>query len=155
MKIDRFTWTVVGIVALLLVAAVVTVNRTDGDGWTAQEYMAQGEPEAPVFNAFLAFQRGDVAMARAQYSEKVLAEIEEQNFDPFSNRYNSGSSQRLRIVDVQVFADEPDRAQVNFVLDNFSRGGLFDSGSTWSRDMSVQVVREGDEWKINTQEFFY
>lgn len=155
MKIDRFTWVVIGVVALLLVAAVVTVNATDGDGWMAQEYMAADAPEAPVFNAFLAFQRGDVATARAQYSTKVLDETEDQNFDPFSNRYNSGNSQRLRIVDVQPFTNDPDRAQVNFVLDNFSRGGLFDSGSTWSRDMSVQVVREGGEWKINTQEFFY
>jgi len=155
MKFDRFTWVVIGIVVLLLAAAVVTVNMTGGSGWTTQEYMTPDQPEAPVFNAFLAFQRGDVATARSQYSQEILDEIDEQNYDPFSNRYSAGSSRRLRIVDVQPYADDPDRAQVNFILDSYNRGGLFDSGSTWSREMSLQVIREGDEWKINAQEFFY
>ena len=57
MKIDKFTWAVIGVVVLLLVVAVVTVNVTGGAGVQAQDYLPLDTPEAPVYNAFLAFQR--------------------------------------------------------------------------------------------------
>ena len=157
MKLDKFTWAVIGVVVLLLVVAVVTVNMTGGAGVQSQEYLPLDTPEAPVYNAFLAFQRGDLTKAREQYSEQALEEAgADSSYDPFANRTTSTtSSQRLRILSTEAVPDDPDRALVTFVQDNYTQGGLFGSGSTWSRDGTVEVVREDGEWKINTQELFW
>lgn len=157
MKIDKFTWAVIGVVLLLLVAAVVTVNTTGGVGAEEQEYMALDVPEAPVYNAFLALQRGDLTRARAQYSEAILADFEENgNFDPFTGRSTSpNTSQRMRILGTEPIADDPDRMLVTFTQDTYNQGGPFGAGSTWSREVTVEVVREEDGWKINTPEYFW
>ncbi|HXF61895.1 MAG TPA: hypothetical protein VNK95_09760 [Caldilineaceae bacterium] len=156
MKLDKFTWTVIVVVLLLSVAAVITVSRTGGAGVAAAEYVEGNEPETPVQNAFIAFQRGDRTRARAQYSQAVLAEIDEQmGYDPFSGRAASQTSSRLRITGVELDETDPDRALVSFVQDTYSRGGLFGAGNTWSREGTVEVIREDGQWKINAQEFFY
>jgi hypothetical protein len=61
----------------------------------------------------------------------------------------------MRILKNEPATDDPDRALVTYLLDNYSQGGLFGSGSTYSREGTVEVVREEDGWKINTQEFFW
>jgi hypothetical protein len=156
MKLDKFTWAVIAVVVLLLVAAVVTVNRTGGVGAQAQEYLPLDTPEAPVYNAFLAFQRGDLTKAREQYSEQVFEDVGKDGYDPLAGRTSStNSSQRLRILKTDPVADDPDRALVSFVQDTYNQGGLFGSGNTWSREGTIEVVREEDGWKINTQEFFW
>ncbi len=156
MKIDKFTWAVIGVVVLLLVGAVITVNMTGGAGVQAQEYLPLETAEAPVYNAFLAFQRGDLTKAREQYSQQVLDDLEKDGYDQLAGRTTSTtSSQRLRILKTELIPDDPDRALVTFVLDTYNQGGLFGSGSTWSREGTVEVVREQDGWKINTQELFW
>lgn len=157
MKIDKFTWTVIGVVVLLLVVAVVTVNVTGGVGIQSQEYLPLDTPEAPVYNAFLAFQRGDLTKAREQYSQQVLDEYgKDSSYDQFAGRTtSSSSSQRLRILKTEAIPDDPDRMLVTFVQDTYNQGGLFGSGDTWSREGTVEVVHEEDGWKINTQELFW
>jgi hypothetical protein len=155
MKLDKFTWAVIGVVLLLLVAAVVTVNVTGGQGVEAQEYRTQDTPEAPVYNAFLALQRGDVTKAREQYSEAILEQFQKDNYDPFVGRTNSASSQRLRILKTELVPDDPDRALVTFMQDTYNQGGPFGAGSTWSREITVEVIREDGVWKINTAEYFW
>jgi hypothetical protein len=157
MKLDRFTWAVIGVVVVLLVAAVVTVNVTGGAGIQPQEYLASDTPEAPVYNAFLAFQRGDLTKAREQYSKQVLEDYgKDSSYDPLSQRNTTtGSSQRLRILKTDLAADDPDRAIVSFMLDTYNQGGPFGAGSTYGREGTVEVVREEDGWKINTQELFW
>lgn len=157
MKLDKFTWAVIGAVVVLLVAAVITVNLTGGVGAAPEEYRPLDTPEAPVYNAFLAFQRGDLTTARAQYSQQMLDEFSKDgNYDPLAGRTTSTtSSQRLRILKSELIPDDPDRALVTYVMDTYNQGGLFGSGNTWSREGTVEVVREEDGWKINTQEFFW
>lgn len=157
MKLDKFTWAVIAVVLLLVVAAVVTVNRTGGAGTETGEYLAPDSPEAPVYNAFLALQRGDLTRAREQYSQQVLDEVgKDGNYDPFSDRTRSSTtSQRLRILKTDLIPDDPDRALVTFVQDTYNQGGPFNSGSTWSREGTVEVVREQGGWKINAQELFW
>ncbi len=156
LKLDRFTWIVTAIVALLLVAAVVTVNLSRGAGWGNDTYQTDNSPATPVYNAFVAFQKGDVIKARDQYSKSVLDEIQaNKGYDPFYNRVNNLNAQRLRILQVDTDPAHPDHAVVTFVEDNYSNQGLFNSGSSWSRRGNVEVVREAGVWKIDTQEFFY
>jgi hypothetical protein len=156
MRLDKFTWTVIGVVVALVVAAVVTVNVTGGAGVQAQAYKPLDTPDAPVFNAFLALQRGDLTKAREQYSQQVLDDFaKDGNYDQLAGRTAAPNSQRLRITDSEVVTDDPNRALVSFVIDNYNQGGLFGSGSTWSREGTVEVVHEEDGWKINSQEFFW
>ena len=158
MKLDKFTWSVIGIVVVLLVAAVVTVNLPGGESAEAREYRSEDVPETPVYNAFLALERGDVNMARTQYSQTVLDRLENEargGYDPFGNRSTSAGNRRLRVTRVDVRTDAPDRASVTFVLDTYSQGGLFGAGNTWSREMIVEVVREDGVWKLNSEELFY
>jgi hypothetical protein len=155
MKLDKFTWTVIGVVLLLIVAAIVTVSRTGGKGVETPTYMDEDTPEAAVHNAFIALQQGDRTRAEAQYSQAVRDDIEGQSgWDPFGARPTNTAS-RLRITNVEIDDEDPNRALVSFVQDTFSRGGLFNAGSTWSREGTVEVVQEEDGWKINTQEFFF
>lgn len=155
MKLDKFTWAVIGVVLLLLVAAVITVNRTGGAGLESLQYKPLDTPEAPVFNAFLAIQRGDATKAREQYSKAILADLDKESYDQFAGRNTSGSSQRLRILKTEPASDDPKRAIVTFVVDSYNQGGILDAGSTYSRDGTVEVVKEDDGWKINTNELFY
>jgi hypothetical protein len=156
MKLDGFTWGVIVVVAVILVAAVVTVNLTGGAGWEAQEYITADVPEAPVMNAFLALQQGDITRARTHYSQAVLDEIGgPQGYDPFANRGSSGQSSRLRVLKAEVLEDDPDRALVTVAIDTYSRSGPFGSGNTWTREATLEVVREDGAWKINAQEFFW
>lgn len=158
MKLDTFTWVVIGLVVLLLGAAVVTVNRTDGAGWGENaDYISEDVPEAPVYNAFLAVQQGDLTRAREQYSAQMLEEIGgEDGYDPFSGRGSNSGSRRMQIVNVEIVEDDPARALVTFSIDNYNRGGgIFGSGSTWSYENTVEVIREDDAWKLNAEEFFY
>ena len=158
-KLDRFTWAMIGLVALLLVAAVVTVNLGQGASTEELAYVTEDAPSTPVTNAFIALQKGDPFKAREQYSTRVLDEMKDTGMeDPFNRTYYSDSdtAQRLRVVSVQFNEDDPDQAAVTFVVDTYQRrGGPFGGGATWSNRRSVQVVREDGQWKIDTAEMFY
>ncbi len=156
MKLDRFTWAVIAVIALLIVAAVISVTRTIDVAVEEVAYMDEDSPEAPVHNAFVALQRGDRTRAREQYSQEVLDNLDgEKGWDPFSSNMGSRSTSRLRIVAVEVDAEDSNRALVSFVQDFYNQGGPFGAGNTWSREGTVEVVREGGGWKINAQEFFF
>ncbi len=157
LRIDRFTIIILAVVAVLIGAAVFTINRNGG--MEAQEsYRTEDAPETPVFNAFLALKNGDLATARAQYSQKVLEEASsDKGYGPFRGEtYGYGdTARRLRVTDVKVDPQDPDRAYVSAAIDTYSTGGIFNSGSTWTSERTVEVIREDGAWKINAQEYFY
>ena len=153
-KFDRFTWIAIGVVLLLVIAAALTVTLTRGRGWEDSAHVDDDAPAAPVVNAFLALEQGNLYAARAEYSQQVLDEIARQNYDPFSGRSADRGTRRLRILEQEIDPEDADRAIVTFIQDGYSRGGPFGSGNTWSRRAVVEVVREEGHWKINAQEFF-
>lgn len=156
LRLDKFTMAVLIVVGLLLIAAVVTVNR-DG-GAATQEYRNDDAPETPVVNAFLALQQGDLATARRQYSETVLARAEEdKSYGPLNGQtyYPSDSSRRLRLIETRLDPQDSNIAYVTAAVDNYATGGLFNGGSTWTSERVIEVVREEGAWKINADEFFY
>lgn len=155
-RFDRFTWIAIGVVIVLVVAAIATVTLTDGRGWQGSSTFVDPQaPAAPVVNAFVALENGELYTARDQYSEDVLSEISREDFDPFTGRGGDRGARRLRILEQEIDPENSDRALVTFVQDGYSRSGLFGSGNTWSRRAVVEVVREDGQWKINSQEFFY
>lgn len=155
LRLDKFTLIVLAVVGLLLIAAVVTVSRNPEQ--EEQAYQAEDTPAAPVVNAFLALQKGDLAMARKQYSQAVLdRDKDDAAYGPLHGQtYYGDASRRLRIVETRVDPDSADRAYVTAAVDTYSTGGLFSSGSTWTNERVVEVVREDGAWKINVEEFFY
>lgn len=156
-RFDKFTIVVLAIVGLLIVAAVFTVNRNSG-AETPESYRTEDAPETPVYNAFLALKTGDLATARAQYSAQVLEEAaSERGYGPLRGEsYGySDTARRMRILDVRADPQDADRAYVTVAVDTYSTGGLFNRGSTWTMERSVEVIREDGAWKINTQEYFY
>lgn len=160
MKIDKFTAIVIGIVLVLLVAAIVTVNRSGDDGDEPVDYVTADSPDAPVQNAFIALQKGDLFTARDQYASRIVDdEKSEYAYGPFGEtggRYETGdTARRLRILSVEIDDENPDQALVTFVMDTYSNSGPFGTGSTWSSQRTVEVVREDGVWKMNTPEFFY
>ncbi len=157
LRLDKFTLAVLAVVGILLVAAVVTVNRSSGQA--TQTYQTDDAPATPVVNAFLALQQGDLAMARRQYTQAVLGlsdNEKEPGYGPLrGQQYYNDSSRRLRLLETRIDPDDPNRAYVTAAVDNYSTGGIFSSGSTWTTDRVVEVVREDGAWKINVEEYFY
>lgn len=156
LRLDKFTVAVLIGVGLLLVAAVLTVNRSGAAA--VQEYRSDDAAETPVVNAFLALQQGDLATARRQYSQAVLTRAEEdKSYGPLNGQtyYPNDSSRRLRLVGTRIDPQDSDIAYVTAAVDNYATGGLFNSGSTWTSERVVEVVREEGVWKINVDEFFY
>jgi hypothetical protein len=157
-KIDRFTIIIIAIVAVLIVAAMVTVNRTGGATAIDADYLSEDSPATPVYNAFLALQRGDRAKLREQYSQAVLAEVDTNDqYGPLGRltTLNEMQARRLRILSTEIDRDDPNQATVTFEIDNYSSGGLFDAGNTWSSRRTVTVVREDERWVIDVAEYFY
>ena len=151
MKIDRFTWIVLAVVVVILIGAVVTVNLTDGEGLAVDTYLTADEPATPVYNAFVAFQNGDVQTARRQYTARVLEEeIQQQGYNPFTDRFNERTARRLRIIEVAYDDNDPDRAYVTAAIDTYQSSGLFGTGSTWTRRIVVDVVREATDAEAAT-----
>lgn len=153
-KMDKFTWVIIIAVMVVLVAAVITVNLTGGEGWGVATYLDEETPEAVVHNAFLAFLNQDVAKARQYYTVEVLeGDLKRERFpgERYSD-YTDNTNQRLQIKDVNHVADG--EAMVTVVIDYYSSGGLFGGGNTWSRERMLKVIQEEEEWKIDTSEFF-
>lgn len=155
LRLDKFTIIVIAVVAVLLVVAVVTVNRGTGRG--TEEYRTEDAPTTPVVNAFLALQNGDLAMARRQYSEQILKDSDsDKGYGPLRGEpYYGDTARRLRLLTTKVDTSDSNRAYVTVALDNYSTEGPFNSGSTWTNERVIEVVREDGAWKINAQEYFY
>lgn len=159
LKLDAFTWIVLALVVFLVVAAVVTVNLTNERAAAPAEYMDEDSPAAPVFNAILAVQQGDVVTARAQFSESALDDYDKRDFDAIANAaayYGPGAdSRRVRIVKVSEVtqADGREIAYVTIGEDNFYGGGLF-GRTTYSSERVIRVVREDGHWKVDDPGLF-
>lgn len=158
LKLDRFTLVVIGIVVVLIVAAIVTVNRTGGGSQAQANYLTEDTPAATVYNAFLALQKGDRETMRQQYSQAVLSEVDKNDqYGPLGklSTQNNMPARRLRILTEESNSNDPTKATVTFEIDNYSTGGLFDAGNTWSSQRVVPLVREDNHWKIDVNEYFY
>jgi len=157
LQLDKFTIAVLAVVGVLLVAAIFTINRTANNAPAA--YLTADEPATPVVNAFLAYQDGDIPKARAQYSAKVIEQVDtaDSGYGPLRGEYYGpvNANRRLRVLKTQIDDSNPERAYVTVAIDTYSTGGLFNSGSTWSSERVVEAVREDGAWKLNSEEYFY
>jgi hypothetical protein len=161
LKIDLFTWGVIGVVVALVIAAVLTVNLADDSVIDLRTQLSGDSPAAPIVTAILAVQEGNVASARAQFTQDVLDEYEERGYDPISNAAsfaaNDQGSRRLRVIDVSAVQEGEDGETLAFVTlaeDTFSGGGLFGS-STWSNQRIIRVEQVDGVWLVDDPNLFY
>ena len=156
-KMDKFTWAIIIVVILVLVAAVITVNLTGGEGWGEASYLDEDTPEAVVHNAFVAFLNQDYAKARQYYTTDTNMSEDNKRGEFFPGGrdiyYPNDTNRRLRIKSVNHVDDG--EAMVTAVIDYYSSDGPFGGGNTWSIERVLKVVRDEGEWKIDTQEYFY
>lgn len=156
LRIDTFTWVVIAVVLLLVGAAVVSVNLMGNRTNAPAAYMTDDSPAAPVYNAILAVQEGDLARARAQFAQEALAQNEKNGYDPIANAatqyQNNNSGRRVRIVEVK--GETESEAYVTIAEDNFAGGGLF-GRSTFTNERVIRVVREEGAWKVADPQLFY
>ncbi len=156
LRFDTFTWIIVALVLLLVAAAVVTVNLTGGQAENPVAYRTDDSPSTPVYNAIVAVQAGDVARARAEFTQEALDQYEKGGYDPIanaaSNFANNYAGQRTRIVEVS--GETGDEASVTIAEDNFGGGDLFER-STYTNQRVIRVVREDGRWKIANNNLFY
>lgn len=158
LHIDRFTWIVIAVVVALVVGAVLTVNFTSRTAGAPSAYMEENVPEAPVYNAILAVQNGDLVRARAEHTQQVLDKFEKDKFDPIAgyatNYMNDNAARRVRVISVQDGTADSGEAFVTIVEDNFAGGGLF-GPNTWSNQRIIRVAMENGEWKVDDTTLFY
>lgn len=156
LRFDTFTWIIVALVLLLVVAAVVTVNLTSGQADAPLAYRTDDSPSTPVYNAIVAVQAGDVVRARSEFTEEALDRYEKGGYDPIanaaSNFANNYAGQRTRIVEVS--GETGDEASVTIAEDSFGGGDLF-GRSTYTNQRVIRVVREDGRWKIANNNLFY
>lgn len=169
-KLDAFTWIVIGVVAILIAGALITVSVSAKHN-DAVAYLSGSGPADPVYNAVLAAQRGEIATARQQFSQEVLDSYEEQGYDPITNAAasfaNDQNARRIRIIKVENVAPEgvvndsslvidttAQQAFVTIAEDYFYSGGLL-SRNTYSNQRIIRVVNENDHWKIADGNLFY
>ena len=81
--------------------------------------------------------------------------LQAANRSSTSSQIRVDTARRLRVTDVKVDPQDADRAYVTAAIDTYSTGGIFNSGSTWTSERTVEVIREDGAWKINAQEYFY
>lgn len=152
-RFDRFTWTVVGVVVLLIVAAILTVTLGGGQGWSGDAYLNEDTPSAVVHDAYLALVRNDLARARSHFSSRVLAETEKNV--PFAERFSYISNQNTRLRILKVTMEGEDKALVTVAIDRYAPGGLFNDSTIWTDRRTIPLVREPDGWKIDTVDLLF
>ena len=157
LRLDRFTIVVLAVVGVLLVAALATVYWSGPNRQTA-EYRADDTRRNTRPQRLPRPAQGRHGQGARTVQRQVLEDIDKQEgyYGPLRGPYYSDqTARRLRILKTEPDPKNPDRAYVTAAVDTYSGGGLFDSGSTWSSERVVEVVREDGVWKINTQEYFY
>jgi len=151
---DRFSWIVIGVVGLLLLAAVGVATLRPGQGAAAQEvYLEQDTPEGVVHDAYVAYLSQDSVKMESYYSKRVQAIFKKDNQRPTSNYYPDQQSRRMRVESVKNLA--ADQATVIFAIDTYSPGGLFDQGNVWTNRQTLMLIREDGGWKIDSENFYF
>lgn len=155
---DRFSWIVIAVVGLLLLAAVgVAVVRPD-QGAPAQEvYLEEDTPEGVVHDAFVAFLRRDSERLKSYFSQRVRDSYDKENRWPAFEYYPGSGSRRMRIERVEMLSDN--RATVSIAIDTYSPGGLFGQSNVWTNRQTVTLVREAhgqeEHWRIDSENFYF
>jgi len=151
---DRFSWIVIGVVGLLLLAAVGVATLGSDQSAAAEEvYLEQDTPEGVVHDAFVAFLHRDSARMKSYFSRRVQESFDRDSRWPNIDYYPDAGSRRMRIEKVDMQGE--DRAAVTIVIDNYSPGGLFAQSNVWSSRQTLALVREDAGWKIDSEKFYF
>ena len=151
---DRFSWIVIAVVGLLLLAAVgVATLGTDQGAAQAEAYLEQDTPEGVVHDAYVASLRRDSERFRSYFSQRVRDIYAQDQRWPSIDYAPDNGSRRMRIENVEMISK--DRATVSVAIDNYSPGGLFNQSNVWTNRQTITLVREDGSWKIDSENFYF
>lgn len=151
---DRFSWIVIAVVGLLLLAAVgVAVLRPEQDASAQETYLEQNTPDGVVHDAFVAFLRRDTERVKSYYSQRVRDTFEKESRWPSFDYYPEAGSRRMRIERVEMNGDN--RATVSIAIDSYSPGGLFNQGNVWTNRQTLTLIRENEQWRIDSENIYF
>jgi len=151
---DRFSWIVIGVVGLLLLAAVgVATLQPDQDATAQEVYLEQNTPDGVVHDAFVAFLRRDIERMKGYFSRRVRESYDKDLRWPNIDYYPDTGSRRMRIEKVEMQGDN--RATVTVGIDNYNPGGLFNQGNVWTNRQTFALVQEEGGWKIDSDNFYF
>ena len=143
-KTDRFLiGLVIGIIALVIIAFVVTLLRPEAD------YQSDDTPEGVTHNYLLALQRDDYERAYGYLSENLPnypATIDEFARDIKNYRWDFRLNENVTLQ-VQSTREIGNRTYVTVDENRFSGGGLFNSNQYLSQ-FEIELVQESGGWKI-------
>ena len=144
MRNDRFLQAIIGLIALIVVAAVALYFIRS----SPQTYLPEDDPAGVVHNYALALDQEDYERAysylAAGENKPSSAEFRTE-FGPRDRLDSFG----LQILDTEILDDE---AVVDLILIQGS-SGPFESG--WRNNDTARLVLEGENWKITWMPYPY
>jgi len=151
--IDRFLATVLGVIALIVLLAIVLVWRSPAG--RELEYSPGSSPEDVVHNFIVAVKKGNEERAKSYLSPEVLADIEkrEERGSVLVRTNSRLSSSGMRVV-VELEDVEEGLATVNVDITYFASDapplGLFAifDDNQYSLASVVRLRQFDGEWKI-------
>lgn len=151
---DRFSWIVISVVGLLLLAAVGAATlRPSEDAAAPETYLEQETPDGVVHDAFVAFLRRDTERMKSYFSQRVRENFDRDQRWPNIDYYPETGSRRMRIESVEMQGEN--RATITIAVDNYNPGGLFNQGNVWTSRQTLTLVLEQDGWKIDSENFYF
>jgi hypothetical protein len=145
MRQDKFLMAILGVIAALVIAALVLFFLRQGQ----QTYLNQDTPSGVVHDYILALQKGDYQRA---YNYLYDATGKPTLFglnQTFANNQLDISTSSAQVGDEQVTGD---LAQVNVILTQ-NQSGPF--GSPYQNNQPAGLVRQNGVWKINSVPYPY
>jgi hypothetical protein len=131
------------LVALMVLALIVVTSATN-----PATRFGPGTPEG-AFQAYLAaWDARDLDGAYATFSGRVQRQltIDEYRATARDFQYDSGRERRVVLLDSTVNGDE---ATLELRVDELGGGGIFGARSVWSREITVDLVREAGSWRLD------
>jgi hypothetical protein len=138
MKQDRFLMGILGIIAVLVVVAVILFFVRGGE----QGYQPEDTPEGVLYNYILALQQDDFNRAYG-YLQEAERKPDLATFrQAFLSNQLDISQVIVRMGEVEQMGEE---ATIAIVLSHHS-GEPFGSG--WSETASALLIKQAGEWKL-------
>ena len=143
---DRFLLAIVAGTVLLVVASIVIVLVI---GRPRPAPPTDPNSPAGVVHIYVeAVRAGYIQRARSYLSREARAQVESRD-RPAYTYDGPASDQNVRIV-VEPVSTTETTADVKVTISRFNARSDPFSTSTWHRDVTVRLVREDGDWKINS-----
>ena len=145
-QLDRFTIGLLVLIGALFLAALVSVvaNRGHADREALPQYRTDNNPEAVVYNGYLALQRGERDQYEKLFAPERWEELNEKEGDMLYGYYGGGAF-GLKVVDATV---DGSAAVVTVAVYRADERGFLGLRSIRAEQWTVDVEQVDGQWKL-------